>query len=57
MGAAVGALTSLGIKAESDLRSLHWADSGARFFGAQARLLRGGHLEEAQKLGQRDLFF
>lgn len=56
VGAAVAMLKVLGIEAESDLRSLHWADRMTRIFGTQARLLRDGHLEAAQKLNRRDLF-
>ena len=57
VGAAKAALESLGINAESDLRSINSADSMARFYGAQARLLKEGHLDAAQKLDPRSLFF
>lgn len=57
VGAAVAVLSSLGISVSSDFRSLAWADGLARFFGAQARLLRAGHLEEARKLDIQDLFY
>lgn len=57
VAAAVAVLNALGIKAESDLRSLHWADSSARYFGAMGRLLHKGLLEEARSFDRHKLFF
>lgn len=57
VGAAVAMLKMLGIDAESDLRSIAWADKLARFFSAQAQLLRAGHLEAAQNLDRHRMFF
>lgn len=57
VAAAVALLNSLDVPAESDLRSLHWADSLARYYGAVGKLLRGGHLKEAKSLDRHKLFF
>lgn len=57
IGAAIAMLAPLGIKIDSDLRSLHWADQQARYLGALAKLLRNGHLEEAKALKDHQFFF
>lgn len=57
VAAAVAVLNALGIEAESDLRSLHWADGSARYFGAMGRLLQKGLIEEARAFDRRKLFF
>ena len=57
VAAAVGALGQLGIQANSDMRSLHWADQMSRYFGAVGRLLNRGLLAEAKGLDVRSLVF
>lgn len=54
--AAAAMLKPLGIRVNSDLRTLHWADMQARYFQALAKLLREGHLEEARALDPHQAF-
>lgn len=50
IGSVVAMLQSLNIQARADFRSIYWNDSNVRYYATVGRLLRGGHLEEAQKL-------
>lgn len=57
IGAAIARLAVLDINAESDLRSIQWADGTARYFGAVGRLLKDGHLDAARKLDKRTMHY
>ena len=57
LAAVIAQCSALGIKVDSDFRSLHWSSRVARHVGGLGRLLKGGLLEEARSLDRYSLFY